>query len=168
MDSEKKSLALDVVQREALYLDEQRWDEWTALYAPDCVFWVPMWKTDTQLTSDPETELSFIYLDGIRYLEERVRRVVSGRAVSSVPVPRTSHLVGPGLASSDDGGQTVVVQSAWRSQAYLHKDHEVVEYAGRYTHVLTLDAATHAYRIQQKKIVLNCDHLQSKLDFFYL
>jgi benzoate/toluate 1,2-dioxygenase beta subunit len=166
MDSELKSMALELVQREALFLDEQRFAEWTELYVPDCVFWVPMWKADAKTTTDPNSELSFIYLDGIRYLEERVHRVTSRRAVSSMPIPRTSHLVGPGLVSSSDAGKTAIVQSAWRSQVYLHKDNQTIEYAGRYTHTVEFDGTT--YRIKQKKIFLNCDYLQSKLDFFYI
>lgn len=154
------------MQREALLLDEQRWQEWLDLYVPACVFWVPMWKSETQPTTDPESELSFIYLDGLSQLTERVRRVTSGRAISSIPVPRTSHLVGPGLVDCEDGMRTIVVRSAWRSQVFLHKDNLCVEYAGRYRHELEGDGQS--LRIRRKTILLNSDYLQSKLDFFYL
>jgi 3-phenylpropionate/cinnamic acid dioxygenase small subunit len=166
MNSEQRRHALDQVQREALYLDEQRWDDWLQLYAPDCVFWMPMWTSETQPATDPERELSFIYLEGRARLQERARRVNSGVSIASMPIPRTSHLVGPGLASTEDDGKTVVVQSAFRSQAYLHKDNQRLEYAGRYTHVL--QAAGDGYLIRRKTIFLNCDYLQSKLDFFYI
>lgn len=166
MDGDHKVRALELIQREALLLDEQRWPEWLDLYDPDGVFWMPMWKAEAQATSDPETELSFIYMEGRQQLEERTRRVLSGRAVSSIPTPRTSHLVGPGVVNDEDAGKTVIVQSAFRSQVYLHKDNLVVEYAGRYTHQLVSD--DRVYRIRRKTILLNCDYLQSKLDFFYI
>ncbi|MDR1969642.1 MAG: aromatic-ring-hydroxylating dioxygenase subunit beta [Burkholderiaceae bacterium] len=166
MNSEQRTRALDLVLREALYLDQRRWDDWLQLYAQDCVFWMPMWKSETEPTADPEQELSFIYLQGRASLQERARRVSSGLSIASMPIPRTSHLVGPGLVSTQDGGQTVLLQSAFRSQAYLHKDNQLVEYAGRYTHVL--QAAGDGYLIRQKTIFINCDYLQSKLDFFYI
>jgi len=33
-----------VIHREALYLDERRWDDWLALYHDDAEFWVPAWR----------------------------------------------------------------------------------------------------------------------------
>ena len=38
--------ARSIVERDATYLDAGRWDDWVALYATDCEFWVP-----TQLPS---------------------------------------------------------------------------------------------------------------------
>lgn len=166
MDSERKAQALDLVQHEALALDEQRWDNWLALYEPDAVFWMPMWKSEGQPNTDPDTELSFIFLQGHLRLQERVRRVTSGTSIASRPIPRTAHLVGPGLATAGEEAGTVVVRSAFRSQVFLHKDNQTVEYAGRYTHVLAWSSSR--CRILRKTIILNCDYLQSKLDFFYV
>src|SRR5690606_22880575 len=130
------------------------------------VLWVPTWKNETELTADPMTELSFIYLEGRAFLEERVQRVISGRAISSVPIPRTTHVIGGVLAESDDDGMTVRVDSAWSSHVYLHKDAGCVAYAGRYEHMLSWNGE--GYRIVRKKIVLTNDFLASKLDFFYI
>ncbi|MBV7485463.1 aromatic-ring-hydroxylating dioxygenase subunit beta [Bordetella sp. BOR01] len=166
MNLELRLQACDLVSREAQYLDQQHWQEWLALYAADAVLWVPTWKDETELTSDPMTELSFIYLEGRAFLEERVQRVISGRAISSVPIPRTTHVVGGTLAHSDDDGATVTVDSAWSSHVYLHKDAGFVSYAGRYEHILRWDGS--GYRIARKKIILTNDFLASKLDFFYI
>jgi hypothetical protein len=51
----------ELLQREGAYLDEQRWDDWLALFVPDCEYWVPSWKDEQTLTGDPQTELSHIY-----------------------------------------------------------------------------------------------------------
>ena len=29
--------------REARHLDDREWDEWLAMYAEDCPFWMPAW-----------------------------------------------------------------------------------------------------------------------------
>lgn len=166
MQIESHYRAMETVAREACCIDEQRWTDWLALYTEDAVFWLPMWKTASTLTSDPDRELSHIYLQGRELLQERVARLSSGRSVASVPLPRTAHLVGGHLVHSTDGGHTVEVKSAWRSQVYLHKDHACVEYAGRYVHQLVLTDA--GYRIREKKIILNTGRLISKLDFFYV
>ena len=166
MNLERRQQACDVVAREAQYLDQQRWQDWLALYAEDAVLWVPTWKNESELADDPMTELSFMYLEGRAFLEERVQRVVSGRAVSLVPIPRTAHIVGGCLAHSDDEGATVTVESAWSSHVHLHKDAGLVSYAGRYQHLLRRDGDD--YRIARKKIILTNDVLVSKLDFFYI
>jgi 3-phenylpropionate/cinnamic acid dioxygenase small subunit len=49
---------IELVHREARFLDEQRWDEWLALYLEDCEYWMPAWKADGTLTGNPKTELS--------------------------------------------------------------------------------------------------------------
>lgn len=166
MSPERKAAACELVAREAQYLDEQRWDDWLDLYDEDAVFWVPTWKNETELVDDPTTGLSFIYLENRQYLRERVVRATSGRAVSSLPMPRTAHLVAGVLAVSQDGGDTVSVKSAFSSHVFMHKDNVLVPYAGRYEHVLRRDGDD--YRIASKKIILANDYLVSQLDFFYI
>lgn len=107
-----------------------------------------------------------MYLDGRAFLHERVQRVVSGRSIASLPIPRTAHLVSPALAESDDEGRTVTVKSAWHSSIYLHKEAGLVSYAGRYEHQLV--RRDDDYRIRKKKIVIINDCLQSQVDFFYI
>ena len=51
----------DLLNREALYLDERRWADWLSLYQEDCIFWEPAWKTDTDLTNDYIREISIFY-----------------------------------------------------------------------------------------------------------
>jgi len=48
--AETGSLAagVELVHREARLLDEQRWDDWLALYAEDCEYWMPAWKADVR------------------------------------------------------------------------------------------------------------------------
>ena len=85
---------IELLHREAAYLDEQRWDEWLALFAPDCEFWVPTWTGEGRLTTNPRTELSLMYFAGRGGLEDRVVRIRSGRSPAALPLPRTTHMVG--------------------------------------------------------------------------
>jgi 3-phenylpropionate/cinnamic acid dioxygenase small subunit len=34
--------------REARFLDDNEWESWLALYAPDAEYWVPSWDDDDQ------------------------------------------------------------------------------------------------------------------------
>src|SRR5439155_10042637 len=52
---------VELVHREARLLDEQRWDDWLALFVEDCEYWMPAWKADGTPTANPQAELSHIY-----------------------------------------------------------------------------------------------------------
>lgn len=165
MSLQHDAMARELVAREAHYLDTQSWEQWIDLYTEDAVFWIPAWRDESTLTSEPGKELSFIYMKGRAFLHERVHRVKSGRSISSVPMPRTAHLVTSSLVEAEEDGG-LLVKSIWSSQVYLHKENAMVTYAGRYEHSLAFFGDT--LRIRQKKIILINDYLISKLDFFYV
>ena len=83
----------ELLNCEALYLDEQRWKDWISLYQEDCIFWAPAWKTDTELTNDHIREISIFYFKSRAGLEDRVWRIESGEAPSLNPLPRTTHTI---------------------------------------------------------------------------
>lgn len=158
-------LAADLVALEARLLDEADWDRWLDLYEKDAVFWVPAWRDETQLTEDPQRELSFMYLEGQALLAERVQRLRSGRAAAMLPPARTAHLVS-GMLASPGPGENVTVHSAFSSHVYQHKDAALITYAGRYEHQLAWDG--NAWRIRRKKVILINDQLESVVDFYCL
>src|SRR5258707_14304442 len=84
---------VELVHREAMYLDEQRWDEWLALYTEDCEYWMPAWKADGTPTTNPQAEVSHIYYASRAGLEDRVVRIRSRKTAASAPMPRTPHLL---------------------------------------------------------------------------
>ena len=63
----------DIVALESACLDERRWDEWLALFAADCEYWVPTWVTEERLADDPQSQLSQIYYSSRAGLEDRIR-----------------------------------------------------------------------------------------------
>ncbi|MDP6830073.1 MAG: aromatic-ring-hydroxylating dioxygenase subunit beta [Alphaproteobacteria bacterium] len=83
----------DLLYLEADLLDRQCWDDWLALYAEDCVYWVPSWLSEDELGDDPEMQVNTIYIVGKPGLAARLHRISSGQAYAQAPLTRTSHLV---------------------------------------------------------------------------
>ncbi len=83
MDREE---AAEFLINEARLIDERRFDEWLDLFAPDCLYWLPI--TD----GDPDREPSLIYDDHAR-LRERAFRITETSAPAQSPPARTLHNV---------------------------------------------------------------------------
>jgi 3-phenylpropionate/cinnamic acid dioxygenase small subunit len=77
-----------LLEREARLLDERRFDDWLALYAEECVVWVPA----SEEAGDPRREVT-IYFDDRRRLADRIFRLRTGKAWSQVPPSRTARMV---------------------------------------------------------------------------
>jgi 3-phenylpropionate/cinnamic acid dioxygenase small subunit len=73
-----------LIEREARLLDQLRFDEWLAMYAPECIYWVP----GTPQAGDPRKEIA-ISFDDRRRLEDRIYRLRTGYAWSQAPKSRT-------------------------------------------------------------------------------
>ncbi len=166
-----------LLQREALCLDTQRWDDWLALYTEDCEFWVPAWKGEHQITQNPKSELSLIYYASRAGLADRVWRVRDGRSVTSAVLPRTHHAItNVALAPKGDTGtragdaplaaDAIAVDSYWTVHQFLVKESEVEVFFGRYRHVLVRREGELV--IQRKVTILLNDYLPSKIDFYSL
>jgi len=76
------------VAHEARCLDERRWDEWNALFAPEGWYWLPACPDAT----DPLAQASHLYDDAL-LREVRVRRLQSPVAHSQQPAGRCHHLL---------------------------------------------------------------------------
>ncbi|HVL69684.1 MAG TPA: aromatic-ring-hydroxylating dioxygenase subunit beta [Vicinamibacterales bacterium] len=70
--------------REARLLDEGQFDEWLALFTPDCRYWLPI------VQEGGDLEPSIIDDDRVR-LEERIFRLQETRAYAQEPPSRTQH-----------------------------------------------------------------------------
>jgi len=77
-----------LVEREARLLDQLRYDDWLAMYAPACVYWVP----STPHAGDPRREIAVMF-DDRRRLEDRIYRLRTGFAWSQAPQSRTVRLI---------------------------------------------------------------------------
>ena len=77
-----------LIEREARLLDQLRYEEWLAMYAAECAYWVP----STPNAGDPRREIAVMF-DDRRRLEDRVYRLNTGFAWSQAPASRTVRLV---------------------------------------------------------------------------
>jgi benzoate/toluate 1,2-dioxygenase beta subunit len=76
-----------LLEREARLLDERRFDDWLALFVPECVYWVP-----GTPGGDPRREVAVAF-DDRRQLEGRIFRLRTGYAWSQSPPSRTTRMV---------------------------------------------------------------------------
>jgi 3-phenylpropionate/cinnamic acid dioxygenase small subunit len=77
-----------LVEREARLLDQLDFDAWLAMYAPECIYWVP----GTPEAGDPRREIS-ISFDDRRRMEDRIYRLRTGYAWSQAPKSRTVRMM---------------------------------------------------------------------------
>jgi 3-phenylpropionate/cinnamic acid dioxygenase small subunit len=77
-----------LLEQEARLLDRLCLDEWLALYAAECVYWVPA----TPTGGDPRREVA-ISFDDRRRLEDRIFRLRTGYAWSQAPKSRTVRMI---------------------------------------------------------------------------
>jgi benzoate/toluate 1,2-dioxygenase beta subunit len=70
-----RTAAEDLLYREALLIDTQRFAEWLELFTPEVEFWMPAWRDENSVTEDPDRELSLIYYKGRRNLIRGVYQI---------------------------------------------------------------------------------------------
>jgi benzoate/toluate 1,2-dioxygenase beta subunit len=138
-----------LLEREARLLDQLRYDDWLALYAPECIYWVP----STPNAGDPRREISVMF-DDRRRLEDRIYRFRTGYAWSQAPASRTVRLVTnvEAFATTRDDSRM------------LRSNFLISEFWGDETRVLTGWAGhrvvrdTEGWKIQAKQVnLIDCD-----------
>ena len=138
-----------LLEREARFLDQLRYDDWLSMYAAECVYWVP----STPKAGDPRREIAIMF-DDRRRLEDRIYRMRTGFAWSQAPASRTVRLV-----------TNVEVFSTIRDDARMVRSNFLIsEFWGDETRQLTGWAAhrmvrDHAgWKIQAKQVnLIECD-----------
>ena len=76
------------VANEACCLDEQRWDDWAALFDPESWYWLPA----SSHHSDPLAQASHLYDDSL-LRRVKLLRLQSPQAHSQKPAGRCHHLL---------------------------------------------------------------------------
>ncbi len=154
----------DMLEREAICLDEQRWDDWLALFTTDCEYWIPTWRHDETLTADPRKELSHIYYASRAGLEDRIVRIRSGRSPASMPLPRTTHLLGNIRLTEPPTSERLKLRASWTTQVFFTRSRETHAFFGHAEHELVLREGR--WLIARKKIVLQNDYIPGMLDIY--
>jgi 3-phenylpropionate/cinnamic acid dioxygenase small subunit len=138
-----------LLEREARLLDQLRYEDWIALYAAECIYWVP----STPKAGDPRREISVMF-DDRRRLEDRIYRLRTGFAWSQAPASRTVRLV----------TNVEVFTTASEDTRMLRSNFLISEFWGDETRVLTGWAGHRVvrdgegWRIQAKQVnLIDCD-----------
>jgi 3-phenylpropionate/cinnamic acid dioxygenase small subunit len=168
MSGEPESLAagVELLSREACYLDEKRWDEWIALFAKDCEYWVPTWTAEGNLTANPQTELSLMYFAGRGGLEDRIVRIRSGRSPAALPLPRTTHVVSNILPLEPPQDRRIRLRSSWACHAFFPLMDVNHTFFGRAEYELA--RRDEGWVIAKKKTILENDRIPLPIDIYCL
>lgn len=156
----------EVIENEATYLDERRWDEWLALYTEQCEYWAPSWKMDGSLTSSPETELSHIYYSNRAGLEERISRLLSRMSPASHPAPRTCHILSNIKLLAVLDKDRIRMGTTWVTHIFFVGPRQSHAFFGRSE--FELESTAGKWLIARKKVILQNDYIPSMLDINYL
>lgn len=144
--------------REARLLDQSRYSDWLALWAPEVEYWVPCNDGD----NDPRKHIALSYLDR-QGLEGRVMRLNSGQAYAQQPQSRMSRIVANiEVGESPEPGGIAVYANFSLTEIRRHEQHI---FAGRYEY--TLITHDDSWLIARKKATLvNADEPIANLCFF--
>lgn len=146
-----------LLQAEARLLDEARYDEWLALYARQCEYWVPA----SPEQDNPRDHVSLFHEDR-SLMEMRARRLQHGKAHSLVPPVRTSRLVG-NIAVAPGDAQELVATSSFHLVEFRSGNQRL--FAGRYRHRLRMEGG--GLKIVSKRVdLINCDAALEVLQVF--
>lgn len=138
-----------LLEREARFLDQLRYNDWLAMYTAECVYWVP----STPDAGDPRREIAIMF-DDRRRLEDRIYRMRTGFAWSQAPASRTVRLVGNVEVFSTARDDARMVRSNFLiSEFWGDETRQLTGWAGH--RVLRSDGG---WKIQAKQVnLIECD-----------
>ena len=138
-----------LLEREARSLDQLRYDDWLAMYAAECIYWVP----STPNAGDPRREIAIMF-DDRRRLEDRIYRMRTGFAWSQAPASRTVRLVTNVEVFSTVRGDARMVRSNFLISEFWGD--ETRQLTGWAAHRVVRDDA--GWKIQAKQVnLIECD-----------
>jgi 3-phenylpropionate/cinnamic acid dioxygenase small subunit len=124
---------------------------------------MPSWINESEIVSEPETELNLLYLKGKSHLEDRVYRLQTEDSFASVPSARTVHLVSNfKLHQVEDAELTV--HANWLVHSY--GVHGSLNRGGFYEYKLRTIKGE--LKIAFKKIIMIDDKLIGPVDIFHV
>lgn len=152
---------------EAALLDDRRYDEWLALFAPDIRYVMPLRTNRTRR----ELKLEYSAPDESAYFDEdyasldmRVRKFASGTNWAEDPPSRTRHLIGNVRIDSGEEGEIAVRSAFIVYRNRLERQTEV--FAGERHDLLRTEGES--FRVARRRILLDqATLLTSSLSFFF-
>jgi len=150
---------VDFVLHEVRLLDDQRFDDWLALFTDDGRYWMPLERGQT------ERRLHCSLMDeDTLLLKVRIERLHGARTFSQQPGSRCHHLLQqPSVESRDEAAGVYVTRTAFHYVETRVDEQQL--YAGWATH--TLKATPEGLRIQLKRVdLVNCDAAFGNIQLF--
>ena len=148
-DPDLRDRCRQLLAREARLLDERRFEDWLALFAPECLYWVP----GTPEAGDPRKEVA-VSFDDRRQLEGRIYRLRTGYAWSQVPASRTARLVSNVEVFRTAETATLMVRSTFLVTEFRAGETRVL--SGWCCHRLAEDAGASRILVKQVNLI-DCD-----------
>ena len=147
------------VYAEARMLDEQRFEDWLALFTDDGHYWMPL--VPGQL--DPRLHTSLLYEDKL-LLRVRVERLAGARTFSQQPRSRSHHLLQqPTVEQADHETGRYALRTAFHYVETRLDRQEL--YAGWATHELVTQDGQLRIRLKRVDLV-NCDAAFENINLF--
>ena len=145
---------------EARLIDEQRWDEWGALFTENGEYWVPA----TRGQPDPKNHVSLMYETAL-LRDVRLKRYRHPNAMSLQPMPYSVHLISNVMLDRfDEQSGVSIVNSRFIMLEYRRNEQQT--YGGAVTH--ELEGAGKSFRIRMKKVELvNCDAALPSIQIYF-
>lgn len=129
---------------EAWCMDENRYDDWLALWAPELAYWVPCNNED----NEPKQMVSIIH-DNRTQIEQRLLRLKGRAAYAQQPRSRMVRVVSNVVILSDNVESTMVTSSFTLGE--IRSGNQEI-YLGRSVHVL--NKCDGQFRMSEKKVLL--------------
>jgi len=95
-----------LIHAEAGLLDDRRYEDWIALFTPDCRYWVPV---SPDMVSPRDGPAHFH--DDRQLMMVRTHRLLNPRAFGAEPSPRTVHVVSGVRVEAERADEVHVVSS---------------------------------------------------------
>jgi len=138
-----------LLEREARALQEMRLEDWLALYAGECLYWVPA-SVDG---GDPRREVAIAF-DDRRRLEDRIYRLQLAHAWSQRPPSRTARMVSNVTVYATDEDDALMVRSSFMISEFWAEETRL--WSGWYGHRLRRDGDGWEILVKQVNLI-DCD-----------
>lgn len=145
--------ALEFVQHEARLLDDRRFDDWEALWAPDGMYWIPGERDDPEAFA--------LVQDNRNRITTRIRQMLDADRHSQRPPSRTARTVSAGEATAFDG-EVLVRSSFVLLESRLGK---LTSWGGVYEHRLRVVEGGTLLMALKKVVLVNRDQALPTMAF---
>ena len=160
LSREKVTAIEHYLYREARLLDEDRWDDWLALFSDDGMYWAPL----VAGQADPRNHVSLFWENAL-LREVRVKRITNPRNWSQQPRSRCARVVGNVMVDGRDPDTGDLVVTSRFQFAEWRKGGEHRSLAGSCRHHLIQDGDT--LRIRLKRVdLINSEAVHDLLQVF--